>query len=78
MPSLTWKPVSGARVTGRIKWGRPVCLKSIYHILIFRYENVVWTFVTCQGKPSESLEGRCPSGLMNCGKIPSDKIRFTA
>ena len=57
-----WKPVGGARVTGII-----MAETSVYFVVKMSF----WTFVMCQVKSSENLEGMSPGGLLNRGKKTS-------
>jgi len=57
-----WKPVGGARVTGRIKMAES-------NTISFFFVNMsLWASVMCQEKTSESLEGVFPGGVINHGK----------
>ena len=69
-----WKPVSGARVTGRIKMAET----SVSDFKYFVVKMQSWAFVMRQVDTRDNLVGIFLGGLINRGKIkPSKKIRFT-
>ena len=72
LPNMTWKPVSDARVTGRIKMGETSVFAGINisnSSISIAVNMLFWTFIMCQVDKSERLESICPSGLINCDSI---------
>jgi len=57
-----WKPVGGARVTGRIKMAESSI--GFFHFFV---NMSFWESVMCQEETSESLEGVFPGGVINHG-----------
>ena len=66
---VAWKPVSGARATGRIKIAEtsvPGIDISISSILVVKLS--FWKFVMCKVETSENMEGIIPGALINRSK----------
>ena len=60
-----WKPVGGARVTGRIKMAEQY---YFFHFFVNLSFWAFWASVMCQEETRESLEGVFPGGVINHGK----------